>query len=88
MSDLADMYALSLWVCGPSALSIHIKQITHAYVTTIIATYSLNILKNNQLKLSSHIRIRGFLCSMHIIKHIHCSGQHLEYANVRKHRFN
>ena len=71
MSDLADMYALSLWVCGPSALSIHIKQITHAYVTTIIATYSLNILKNNRLKLSSHIRIRGFLCTMHAYHQTH-----------------
>ena len=33
--DLPDMYALSPRACGPRALGIHIRQITHAYVTTI-----------------------------------------------------
>ena len=33
--DLPDMYALSPRACGPQALGIHIRQITHAHVTTI-----------------------------------------------------
>ena len=38
-SDLHDMYALSPRACGPRALGMHIRQITHAYVTTI--TYNM-----------------------------------------------
>ena len=34
MSDLPDMYALSLQACGPLRLGIHIRQITCAHVTT------------------------------------------------------
>ena len=33
--DLPDMYALSTRDCGPWALGMHIRQITHAHVTTI-----------------------------------------------------
>ena len=33
--DLPDMYALSPQTCNPQALGIHIRQITHAYVTII-----------------------------------------------------
>jgi len=33
--DLPDMYALSPRACDPQALSIHIRQIPHAHVTTI-----------------------------------------------------
>ena len=33
--DLPDMSALSPRACGPRAFSIHIRQIPHAYVTTI-----------------------------------------------------
>jgi len=33
--DLPDMYALSLWACGPWALGIHIRQIPLAHVITI-----------------------------------------------------
>ena len=35
MNDLPDMYALS-----PQALDIHIRQITHTYVTTITCMYA------------------------------------------------
>ena len=33
--DLLDMYAFSTQACGPQALDVHIRQISHAYVTTI-----------------------------------------------------
>ena len=38
--DLPDMYAL---IISPRALGIHIRQITHAYVTTI--TYDMYALR-------------------------------------------
>ena len=40
---LPDMYALSPWACGPRALDIHIRQSTHAHVTTITCTLHINI---------------------------------------------
>ena len=36
---LPDMYTLSPWACGPWALGVHIKQTTHAHVTTITCSY-------------------------------------------------
>ena len=43
MSDLPDMYALSPQACGARAVGIHIRQITHAYVTTITCIYIMYI---------------------------------------------
>ena len=38
--DLPDMNALISWACSPWALNIHIRQIPHAYVTTILKYFS------------------------------------------------
>ena len=35
---LPDIYTLSPRACGPRALGVHIRQTTHAYVTTITCT--------------------------------------------------
>ena len=37
--DLPDMHALNPQACGPQALGIHIRQILHAHVTTIVSSF-------------------------------------------------
>ena len=37
--DLPDMHALNPQACAPQALGIHIRQILHAHVTTIVSSF-------------------------------------------------
>ena len=51
-SDLPDMYALSAQACGPWALSIHIRQITHAMLQ-LLHTYK--IIEKNPCKFYTEV---------------------------------